>query len=175
MKLKDYAGAKKELKSAKSDLETIGKYVMNMDSTYTEKMIGAWLQSLMTIVSVICVTWAIPQTIKIPALKTVFKGKARINVLSFLSTLGIGIGGPLCDAIKNEFYANDFKKDESKYKLKRDKTSSIVSRSINYNQAYVYGVVKDLIKVVDKLSSRIDEIEKGDENPLDKLDKQLSK
>lgn len=154
IKNNDAKAARAHLKDVKKNLQKIADVIKDMDNNMAEMAIGNLLPNLLILITSIggfCLAVA--------SAPGVLTGTVS-GLITYFSGLGISAGGPVITALV-------IKEKTSKYHT--DKNGSMdnggwqeaIYKNTNVNQAWTYGLVKDLITIVEKMEAQCNNLEQG--------------
>lgn len=161
IKNNDAKAARAHLKDVKKNLQKIADVIKDMDNNMVEMAIGNLLPVLLSLITNIggfCISLA--SLFNLGPVGAIANSSGPAFLIGYLGGMGISAGGPLLTTLV-------IKEKTSKYHA--DKNDSMdnggwqdaIYKSTNVNQAWTYGLVKDLITVVDKMESQCNNLEKG--------------
>lgn len=157
LRINDSKAARAHLKDAKKNLQKIADVIKDMDNDMVEMAIGNLLPillNLITLVGGIALAfgglWYGANVIDNPI----------AGMISMFSGMGLANGGPTLTALVVKEKTSKFKKDKEA-SMDAGGWQEALYKNVNVNQAWTYGMVKELITVVEKLEAKCDNIENG--------------
>ena len=159
LRINDSKAARAHLKDVKKNLQKIADVIKDMDNDMVEMAIGNLLPILLNLITVI------------GGLALMFGGFYHItttidfidaipSVIAMFSGVGLANGGPTLTALIVKEKTSKFKKDKEA-SMDTGGWQEALYKNVNVNQAWTYGMVKELITVVEKLEAKCDNIEHG--------------
>ena len=147
----DAKAARAHLKDVKKNLQKIADVIKDMDNNMVEMAIGNLLPTLLGLVTLVGGF----------ALMIASEGMSgNIDQIAFFSGAGLYIGGPLITSLVVKEKTSKYNSDKNE-SMDKGGWQEALYKSVNINQAWTYGLVKDLITAVEKIEAQCNNLEQG--------------
>lgn len=151
IKNNDAKAARAHLKDVKKNLQKIADVIKDMDNNMVEMAIGNLLPSLLGLVTLVGGF----------ALAFASAGMSGTKeMIAFFSGVGLYMGGPLITSLVVKEKTSKYNSDKNE-SMDKGGWQEALYKSVNVNQAWTYGLVKDLITAVEKMEAQCNNLEQG--------------
>lgn len=151
IKNNDAKAARAHLKDVKKNLQKIADVIKDMDSNMVEMAIGNLLPTLLGLVTLV------------GGFALVFASAGMSGtkeMIAFFSGVGLYMGGPLITSLVVKEKTSKYNSDKNE-SMDKGGWQEALYKSVNVNQAWTYGLVKDLITAVEKMEAQCNNLEQG--------------
>lgn len=153
----DTKAARAHLKDVKKNLQKIADVIKDMDNNIVEMAIGNLLPVLLNLIMIVGgVALSFGGTHYLGDIL----GHYGTAVISMFSGMGLASGGPTITALIVKEKTSKFKKDKES-SMDTGGWQEALYKNVNVNQAWTYGMVKELVTVVEKLEAQCNNLEQG--------------
>ena len=151
IKNNDAKAARAHLKDVKKNLQKIADVIKDMDNNMVEMAIGNLLPALLGLVTIVGGF----------ALMFLSDGMSGTKeMIAFFSGVGLYMGGPLITSLVVKEKTSKYNSDKNE-SMDKGGWQEALYKSVNVNQAWTYGLVKDLITAVEKMEAQCNNLEQG--------------